>query len=319
MKMSFYQALKNVGNYIIGRNNNNVSNIDENIVSYNDYTCRKCDNQMKLLTAIINDFHKTYIYECENCKTISERTYTLDDKLTRETHLYGNKEYDTMSYAELIKDINTSTFCTDKLYEIDNFLCYPVIFYNDFFNTLDVIFVKIDDKLYYNELHGFVIHNNVTGYVNIEKQNDVAYYHNPYLGNLPHTNWKYTPMKQNINDVLKPVTNIRFDYTIEVRDQNINLHKLSIILDLPIKCIGIGINISFFSRHIDKKLKDIIKDLDLKNIIISNSTLNINESYTLQSFSIVKYSLSSISYNNISIELKNKLYNEIEIFFNEYD
>lgn len=316
--ISITKAISNIKKYIIGNDKNDIY---EDVDLNHDRVCIRCNNKLLHLTSTINDFINIYIYRCNNCNTISEYQYNKDNLLIKEVHIYNNINSDSSSYSELINDVGISTFSIDRLYIIDNFLCYPVLFYNNFFDKIDVLFVKIEDRLTYDQLHGFIIHNNIIGYIDIEKQDHIAYFFNPYLERLPHADWIYIKEKQNPSDIIKTITPLRYKYEIKNLDNGINLHILQIMMDIPMKCIGIGLKIEFYTRDIplDTKIYKLIEDLKINELIHSNSILTLEDKYTLHSLTIIEHTLSSIIYNNISKELKENFADEIKKIFTEYD
>lgn len=316
MSISLYFAIKRIGNYIKG--NRNISEIN---INNSEKRCIKCNNVLTHTNSIINDFINIYIYECNNCNTVSEYQYDKNNNMLKEVHLYTKVNNDSSSYSELLDDIKSESFSIDKLYTIDTFLCFPVLLYNNFFNKVDVVFVKINDVLKYNEIHGFVIHNNIIGYLDINKQDHIGYFYNPYLSNLPHKEFNFVPIKQNISENLKPINCIRYKYNVENKDYNIYLHKLEAILDMPLKCIGLCINLEFYTYNIPDGIRiiDHLRKLDLYRIITLDNIVPTGDNYTIKSFSIIKHTLSSISDKNISLDLKKELYFTIEKFFEEYD
>ena len=174
----------------------------------------------------------------------------------------------------------------------------------------------------YNNLDGFIIDaNNIVGEVHIVRDQNISNFLNPYLAHLPYPSFSFISVPTTRCDALESVMNIRFNHEVFGHD-GLYKHNLIIVKDIGLRAFGLEIRVHFntngnITQHAAKM--DLIKGIDLKNIVLGKNEVNTSDNYSITSASLYKHTLSSISKCNINDELREDFWKDIKTFFNQYD
>ena len=329
MPITLGEAIGKVFSFIIGRkSNDNVVVSDQGrdrVVTNKNIVCRKCETIMRPMNKLRTDFIMMEIYECPNCKTISEYQRNTETKeVVRESHVYDNR-IDTRSsiIAETEGYIKYENFTLDKLWVVCGNLCYPALIRSEFTNSTSLIFVKCGSDLGLNSVDGFIINaQNVVGEIRVFNDQNISHFYNPYLARLPHKDFKYISYPTTRCDALEAVDNIRFDHTKEGHN-GVYLHKLAVLKDMPLRAVGLEVYVKFytFGEKFEKPIKmmKLINGINLKDIVMGKSHIIIDEEYSIQSMYVNKHTISSINKIDISTGERAEFYKDIIKFFTTYD
>ena len=320
-KITFGNAIKKIGKFLLG-GESDESDLDE-LVNNEIKLCPKCKNVMESINVYSNDFVISKVYECQRCHTISEIQYNEDEsEVIRDCNIFKNIPCGIDLFSEREGIASYDNFSLNVLWSVCGVLCYPALIKTTLSDKATVIFVKVGNVLSDRNIDGFTIDsNNVIGKVQILKDVDSSHFFNPYLSNLPYPNFSFISLPTNRCEMLESVMNIRFNYTREEMN-NIIRHDLTIIKDISLKCLGLIVKVSFDTDNsIDGRsnMVDIISGIHLRDIVLGNLDISTEDEFSIRSATIYKHTISSSHMHNISDDMRNDLWNDILIFFTQYD
>ena len=297
------------------------TNIEDDVVE-----CPACHANMRRCNTSMSDFYTMKIYECPECRTVSEFQYeTETNKMMRIVHIMDRNASNSSAFMETEGIIDYKNFSLDRLWAIGGVLCYPVMIRTEFADRGSLVFIKVGDKVTYGAVEGFLINaNDVVGQIKLMKSDSMSHFCNPYLANLPHPNYTWISSPTLRCAELEVVYNIRFNH--RVRGHNgMALHSLMIIKDNPLRAMGMEVYIRFYCTNgfdgdkLHMPMSELIKKIDLEAIIMGESDIKVDEEYGIQAASVERHTLSSLNKKNISEDLRAEFFDDVRKFFWLYD
>jgi hypothetical protein len=285
--------------------------------------CPKCSTEMNMVAKNSNDFISLFIHECPKCGTISEFQYEYGtENPIRISHIFVKDSGESSTFAEAEGFIPYDNFSLDRLWAIGGALCYPVIVKSEFTEKTSLIFIKAGHTIEFNSVEGFLISSsNVIGEIKMIREDTVSHFCNPYLAHLPRPEFNWVSSPTSRCDALETVYNIRFTHMVE-GDENMKLHTLIIIKDMPLKVMGIEVYVRFNSmNNADEGLSmsDLIHKIDIQAIIMGTSVMNIKEDFAIQRWRVTKHTLSSLNNEDIPPDIRIGFWRDMRRFFSKYD
>lgn len=323
--ITFGGALKRVLLFLLGRNQpqegNNSSQVDEEDTYI---VCQNCGHIMGSLHVEESDFVVLHIYQCPECKSVSQYTFNNETtKLIRVLHIFENNNIsDTTSPICEVEDIvSYENFSMDNLWTVCGFLCYPALIKSEFTNKTSLIFVKVGNLIGQSSVAGFIINSqNVIGEISIVHEDNISHFYNPYLANLPHKEFSYMSSPTPRCEMLESVWNIRFSHDVTGHG-GLYTHKLCIIKDVPIKCYGLEVVVRFhrYGELSTPSMSKLLENINIKALILGENDVHLAEDYSIHVGRVTKITLTSTSRSNITQEQRLSLYEDIKKFFEKYD
>ena len=314
MSITLGEALKSIGNFIFGIKPNNHENVDDK----ENAICRKCGEHLGLYEQFTNDFLTIIVYQCNECGSFRELQYNANNELMKEINIYEKFPATNTFYLEILSKLQYNQFSLLRLWLINGHLCFPVLMRSDVSSNVTLLFVKVGTNLTHDNIHGFLVNeNNIVSEAIISKDNSFSYFYNPYLSKLPHPDLDVKANTTERADGIDYASNIRFQHKIQ-RIQNRNVHKLRIIEDFPIQNYGIEVYVKFITHdNVDDNLpiSEIIKKIDLENIVLGRRSVNTDIDYSIQTSHVAKICPSYNDKNSVSPEQREKLIEDIMYFF----
>lgn len=314
MSITLGEALKSIKDFIFGTQELPENNLDDR----ENAICRKCGNELGLYEQFTNDYTTIIVYQCSECGTFRELQYNEHNELMKEINIYEKFPATHSFYLEVLSKLQYNQFSLLRLWLINGNLCFPVLMRSDVSSNITMLFVKVGTNLTHDNIHCFLINeNNIISEAIISRDNSFSYFFNPYLSRLPYPDLDIKSNTTERADGIDYASNIRYQHKIQTI-QNRNVHKLRIIEDFPIQNYGIEAYVKFITHdNIEDNLpiKEIIDKVDLKNILLGRRSVNIDINFSIQSSHIIKINPSSVSKSNISLEQREKFYEDIIKFF----
>lgn len=315
MGITLGEALGSIKNFLLGRNNQPPQETNEEVT---EIMCPKCNKILGLFKQYINDFNSVIIYKCYECGAMKEYQYDSHGSLLKEINMYSKFPSSISSYSEVLADLEFNLFSLDRLWLINNTLCFPVLMKSDMSSNINLIFVRVGVDLSHDDIKSFIINDyNIISEAIISKNNSFSFFFNPYLARLPHPELNYKSNYSNRSEFIEYISNIRYQHKI-MNIENRIVHTITIIKDYPLENYGIEIYIKFLTydnSEEEKPIIEILNKIDFKNLIMHTQQVNVDINYSIQSSHIRKINEYSISGNNIDDDQRMKLCEDIESFF----
>lgn len=286
--------------------------------------CVRCGNVMRTVNIALNDFNQLYIYTCPNCNMMAEYQLSPAHELIKTVHIYNASiAAGDGSAIETTELVPYNDFTLGRLWSVCGDLCYPAMVKADFpeDGKSSLVFVKVGTKIKENEIDGYIINDqNIIGRIMLTKGQVLSHFYNPYLARLPRAKFSYLSMPTVRCENLEAVIPVRFNHHKESYMDGSTMHKLCIIHDRPIRCIGFEVFVRFITHDIpeDEPMLNIINGIDLRSIIIGGD-ISAKEGYGIQSSHVSRHTLSAQVRNNINEKDRQALYDAIIDFFTLYD
>ena len=310
-RISFGDALKKILHSF-------SSGTDEEIESKDDKEigCPSCENHMMLYREFSNDFVDVFLYKCNNCGGYREYIYDVaSGDLMKEVKIYKSFTNDCSGFTEALSDCSYNGFALDRLWLICGVLCYPVLCKSATSDSIDLVFVSVDDDVFHNKIEGFILtDNNIIGRISYAGTNALSIMTNPYIAKLPHKDFLYVSVPTIRSESIETVEPIRFRHKIKSCNNGAStVHELTIIEDFGLECFGIEIYIKFLTYTSDDEtdIRKIIKAIDLESLILGGET-HIDDDYYIQTSRLSKINLYSLTTSKITKELRIKFYKDIK-------
>lgn len=321
--ITFGGALKKVFMFLLGRNHpQEESSSQREIDPY--VLCQNCGQVMNSLHVEESDFILLHIYQCPDCKAISQYHFNNETgKPIRILHILDNSNISDRSPICEVEDIVTyENFSMDNLWAICGFLCYPALIKSEFTNKTSLIFVKVGNIIGETSVAGYIINSqNVIGEISIIHEDNISHFYNPYLANLPHKDFSYMSSPTPRCEMLESVWYVRFKHDVTGHG-GVYMHKLTIIKDIPIKCYGLEIAVRFYrygDTTTNPTMSKLLEDINIKGLILGENDLSLAEGYSIQSSKVTKMTLTSSGRFSITNEQRLSFYEDIKKFFEKYD
>ena len=309
-RITIREALNSIKDYIFGTNTPN-DNGEPDIF----FHCNRCGNILHKIRESSTDFKHIDIYKCNNCNSISEFQSNLYNELERETHIYNPSVSDQSFVIETSDLVPINHFSINQLWVICNKLCYPVLIRSEITNGAGILFVECGNDINYNHAEGFIVSStNIIGEVRIIRESELSYIFNPYLARLPHIDYMYISYPTQANHAIEYTSGIRFRHKISGTDPL--FHELSIMKDVPMECYGLEVEVHFVSPVEDTNLLDLIYKIGLDHIMLGEPVQTL-QGYSIQFSRLMKYTLGSVSYDNIDIKIRESFYKDIIKVFSD--
>lgn len=338
--MTFLDGLKEVGRYLFrsggveeAPTQEPPTVTDETIVEddkkddgkqTDNVACSRCGGPMRTINVAVSDFHKIYIYTCSECGFVTEHQYDINGELVKTVNMYKTNIIGRdSSVLETTNIVPYDNLSLTRLWSVCGDLCYPSYIRSDFpeIEKPSVVFIKVNKKRKNDVVEGYIINEqNVIGKLIATNDRILSYYYNPYLARLPQKEFDYLAMPTSRCESLEAVIPVRYHHSQDSLGNGVILHKLYIIEDIPIRCMGYEVYIRFITHNIphDESMTDIINGIDLKSIIIGGD-LTVQKGYGIQASRLIRHTLSAQICHNIDESDKLAFYNSVKDFFMVYD
>jgi hypothetical protein len=218
--------------------------------------------------------------------------------------------------------VNIDNFGLARLWSVCGDLCYPANIKADFpeTNKTTKIFVKIrGDKK--EGLDGYVITDqSIVGKIHISDNQIHSIFYNPYLANLPRPEFSYLAIPTANCESLESVLSVRYNHDIQQINNDVIVHRLTIIQDCVIRCVGFELYVRYITHGIPKDEKPIyvFDKIGLKSMILGDD-ISVSDGYAIQVHSVTKHSLSAKTRSNISRAERQSFYDAVIEFFKIYN
>ena len=284
--------------------------------------CPKCGSKLRTIYTSNTDFINIRIYTCPECKMMCEHQFDKDMNLCKQINIYNPIKSDEAVYAENMGYVDIAEFALGRLWSVCGDLCYPANLKADFpeTNTFTKVFIKIksSDK---KRLEGYIINDqNIVGELKLSENQAISMFFNPYLASLPRVDFSYLAMPTTFCESLESVLPIRFNHDIEIISNEVTIHRLNIIQDCTIRCLGIELYVRYVTHGIppEEKLTHTFKKIGLKNIIMGKD-LSVSDGYAIQLYNITRHTLSAKTKSNVSDSERVSFYEAVIEFFRIFD
>lgn len=339
-KITFMDALKNTLSFLFGSSQSSASpvNTQPPVVSEDtpsqvhlydtpqasnniEPNCPKCGQHMKVINVSTNDFINMSIYSCPQCNAICEYQFDKNEQLVKEIRIYNPVVSDEVIHAESLGYVNIEDFTLGRLWSVCGDLCYPATIKADFpeSNVSSKIFIKVENHSDFIE--GYVVSNQyIIGKIKLSENQVHSMFFNPYLAKLPKQWFSYVGIPTVNCDTLEAVMSIRFNHDVQIINEHTTLHRLSIIQDRAIQCVGLELYIRYIVHDapLEESSISTFKHIGLKSIIMDNE-VKTSEGYAIQLHTITRHTLSAKTRSNVSEAERKSFYDAIIEFFTMYD
>ena len=284
--------------------------------------CTRCGTKMNVINVAKNDFIDFYIYACPNCKMTAEYQFSKDNTLNKLVYIFNPLRTAEAIYSENLGLVSYNDFSLARLWSVCGELCYPAIVKSGFVDDIKAtkLFVKIntpDPKV----IEGYIINEqNIIGEIKIDKEEVHSIFFNPYIARLPKVDFLYLAIPTVFCNNLESVMEIRFNYEKKEMTPGVILHQVNIIRDVINQCCGFEIYLRFLTHGCEpeKSIAKMLVNVDLKNLLMDED-INTEEGYSIQSFHLIRHTLSATARTTIHPDEKLSLYDEVVEFFNIFD
>jgi predicted RNA-binding Zn-ribbon protein involved in translation (DUF1610 family) len=284
--------------------------------------CPNCGNKLRTIYTSNTDFINICIYSCPECKMMCEYQFDKDMNLCKQINIYNPIKSDEAVYAENMGHVDIAEFALGRLWSVCGDLCYPANIKADFpeTNKSTKVFIKIksSDK---KRLEGYIINEqNMVGELKLSDNQTVSMFFNPYLASLPRVDFSYLAIPTTFCESLESVLTIRFNHDIEIISSEVTIHRLNIIQDCIIRCLGIELYVRYVTHGIppEEKLTHTFKKIGLKNIVMGKD-LAVSDGYAIQLYSLTRHTLSAKTKSNVSESERVSFYEAVIEFFKIFD
>lgn len=317
--LSKKEALKKVFKFVLGHHTHHSdTHHKQEVKPVVKDGCKHCGSPLLTRMHSESDFLDVTIFQCTKCKMIYEKQINKPaNKPLKDIYIYDQLESNSSEFSEIITMMKYKNYSLNKLWVIENIICYPVLVQSDFTQGISLIFVPYFVDIIKNDIEGYMLtEQNSLGYTKFTSRQKISFYTNPYLSRLPYPSYKYISFDDDeIFNNVKSISNIRYDLT-----NTGNVFELKIIYDIPYLCYGINIYAKFIAAYHTLKCgySELLKDISFSSLLKNNTINSLAEGYAIKNFNVNKFS-ATMSSHVIEPDIRNKLAEKITRFFELID
>ena len=311
------EGLAKVFRFLFGNSETKTEKKPEIEETTNSNACKRCGAILFPQNHLESDFLDVTVFQCPKCKLIYEKQLSKpDDKLIKEVYIYNQLEGNTVEFNDRLINRKYGNYSLDKLWVIENTICFPMLVQSDFVQGISLIFVPYTIDIMKEAIEGYMITDQETlGYTKLTTRQKISFYANPYLSRLPFPHYKYISIDDEKFNGIEAVSNIRYSLT-EVK----NDYELRIIHDIPNLCYGIHIYVKFIAptKKMAHTYSDILYNISFESLIKNNTLTSVGEGYSIINFTISKIS-GTMSSHIVEDDIRQELVAKIINFFKLVD